>query len=51
MVSISWVMWFFVVGGLAGVVITALMSMAAKEEERALELEGAIREQGPVTLI
>ena len=51
MVSISWVIWFFLVGGLAGVVITALMGMAAREEDRALQLEGAIREQGPVTLI
>jgi hypothetical protein len=50
-VSISWVIWFFLLGGLAGVVITGLMSMAGKEEERALELEGAIREQGPVTLM
>jgi len=51
MVSISWVMWFFLIGGLAGVVVVALISMAGKEEDRALELEDAIREQGPVTLI
>jgi RsiW-degrading membrane proteinase PrsW (M82 family) len=51
MVSISWVIWFFLIGGLAGLVIAALMGMAAREEDRALQLEGAIREQGPLTLI
>jgi len=51
MVSISWVIWIFLIGGLAGMIIAALMSMAAREEDRAVELESAIREQGPVTLI
>jgi hypothetical protein len=50
MFSISWVIWFFLFGGLAGMVIAALMSMAAREEERALQSEGAIHQQHTVTL-
>ena len=45
MVSVSWVIWFFLSGGLAGVMIAALMCMAAREEERALQSEDAIRER------
>lgn len=50
MVSISWVIWFFALGGLAGVMIAALMGMAAREEERALQSEDAIREHHATTL-
>jgi protein-S-isoprenylcysteine O-methyltransferase Ste14 len=50
MVSISWVIWSFALGGLAGVFIAALMGMAAREEERALHEEDAIRKQRGATL-
>jgi protein-S-isoprenylcysteine O-methyltransferase Ste14 len=49
-VSISWVIWFFVLGGFAGVVIAVLMSMAAREEERALQSEDALRKRHAATL-
>lgn len=50
MVSISWVIGFFLFGGFAGMVIAALMSMAAREEERAFQSEGSLHEQHTVTL-
>ena len=52
MVSIAWVMWAFLFGGLAGMAILVLMCMAGREDERAARADAAARHGrlGPVPL-
>ncbi|HTS23141.1 MAG TPA: hypothetical protein VMN79_15180 [Casimicrobiaceae bacterium] len=46
MVSISWLPWVFLLGGLAGMLMLALASMAARQEEGADRAEAAVRSAG-----
>jgi len=43
MISIGWLMCALLLGALAGLVVGALMGMAAREEERAVADEEAIQ--------
>jgi hypothetical protein len=46
MVSIWWVACAFLVGGLAGLLIFAFVSMAAREDERAVKADEALQRKG-----
>jgi uncharacterized membrane protein len=46
MVSIWWVACAFLLGGLAGLVIFAFVSMAAREAERAVKADEALQRTG-----
>ncbi|HET9762111.1 MAG TPA: hypothetical protein VFR50_01280 [Casimicrobiaceae bacterium] len=52
MVSIGWVMLTFVLGGLAGIVILALIGMAGSEEDSSIRAEVRVGRghRGPVHL-
>lgn len=43
MVSIWWVMWAFLLGGFAGLLVFALMSMAGKNNDRAIRADEAVQ--------
>ena len=42
MVSIWWVVWMFVLGGFAGMLVLALAHIAARESERSAQAEDAV---------
>jgi len=46
MVSIWWVAYAFLLGGIAGLVVFAFMNMAARQNERAVMSDVAVQRQG-----